>query len=94
MTELGITILVTIHQPRREMWNNCFDNVLLMCQGRPAFYGPPQKSIAFFKTTFKTRVEIMQMMSVSQNPADVIIDILSNPSLSVFVLSAYALSDE
>ena len=43
----GRTIIMTIHQPRSEIWS-LFDNIVLLSGGSPLFSGPSEKCLPFF----------------------------------------------
>ena len=47
LAETGRAVVVTIHQPRSEIFHS-FDKILLLCRGRVAFFGSPIKVWDFF----------------------------------------------
>ena len=47
MAGTGRAIVVTIHQPRSEIFH-AFDKILLLCKGRVAFFGSPFRVWDFF----------------------------------------------
>ncbi|KAF2661680.1 P-loop containing nucleoside triphosphate hydrolase protein [Lophiostoma macrostomum CBS 122681] len=65
----GRTIIVTIHQPRGEIYS-LFDNVILLTQGNAAYSGPVQDCLPYFTTLGH---EIPPFV----NPAEFIIDLVS-----------------
>ena len=48
MAGTGRAIVVTIHQPRSEIFH-AFDKILLLCNGQIAFFGSPVKVWEFFR---------------------------------------------
>ncbi|XP_065199289.1 protein white-like [Sycon ciliatum] len=47
MSEKGRTVLCTIHQPATEVFN-CFDELLLLAEGRTAYLGARSDAVAYF----------------------------------------------
>lgn len=47
LAETGRAIVITIHQPRSEIFHT-FDKMLLLCNGRVAFFGSPVMVWNFF----------------------------------------------
>ncbi len=66
----GRTVVMTIHQPRREAFH-LFDKLLLLSKGgKVAYFGPGRQA----KRYFQARSEVPP--STAQNPADYVIDVL------------------
>lgn len=65
----GRTIIVTIHQPRSEIWN-LFDNVVLLTRGNPAYAGSAKDCLAHF-------AKLGHEMPPFTNPAEYLIDVVS-----------------
>ncbi|KAF2746946.1 P-loop containing nucleoside triphosphate hydrolase protein [Sporormia fimetaria CBS 119925] len=65
----GRTIIVTIHQPRSEIWD-LFDNIILLSKGSPAYVGPAEKCLDYFAT-------LGYELPTFVNPAEFLIDIVS-----------------
>eukprot|EP00834_Sanchytrium_tribonematis_P000309 NODE_6_length_70510_cov_1.054395.p14 type:complete len:455 gc:universal NODE_6_length_70510_cov_1.054395:46270-44906(-) len=63
------TILLTIHQPRETIMD-LFDNVLLLSQGKPVFFGPTKNGIQHFSNLGHPCPRLT-------NPADHFIDIIT-----------------
>lgn len=63
----GRTIIVTIHQPRSEIWS-LFDHVLLLAGGSPLYSGPSINCLPYFK---QAGYEIPPFV----NPAEFLIDL-------------------
>lgn len=63
----GRTIIMTIHQPRSEIWN-LFDNLILLSQGCPLYSGPTNESLCWFEAQ---EFRMPQFM----NPAEFLVDI-------------------
>jgi ATP-binding cassette, subfamily G (WHITE), member 2, SNQ2 len=64
----GLSVITTIHQPSAEVFS-CFDNVLLLQDGRQAFFGDKQSSFEFFDG-----VEIQP----EENPAEFLLSSLQS----------------
>ena len=47
LAETGRAVVITIHQPRSEIFHS-FDKILLLCNGQVAFFGSPVKVWDFF----------------------------------------------
>lgn len=65
----GRTIIVTIHQPRSEIWS-LFDNVILLTKGNPAYAGNAKDCLPYF-------AELGHEMPPFTNPAEYLIDVVS-----------------
>jgi ABC-type multidrug transport system ATPase subunit len=65
----GRTIIVTIHQPRSEIWS-LFDNVILLTRGSPAYAGSAKECLSYF-------AKLGHEMPPFTNPAEHLIDIVS-----------------
>ncbi|TFK50026.1 P-loop containing nucleoside triphosphate hydrolase protein [Heliocybe sulcata] len=66
----GRTVIVTIHQPRSEIWATSFDDVLLLCGGRTVYTGPKDRLLP----TLEAAGEVAPLF---YNPADFALDIIS-----------------
>lgn len=69
ISRLGVTTITIIHQPREQIFNG-FDNLLLLGNGRQIYAGPTKEAPTYFSGIgfgFPPR----------ENPADVIIDIIT-----------------
>lgn len=65
----GRTIIVTIHQPRSEIWS-LFDNVILLTRGSPAYAGSAKECLDYF-------AKLGHEMPPFTNPAEHLIDVVS-----------------
>ncbi|KAF1931515.1 P-loop containing nucleoside triphosphate hydrolase protein [Didymella exigua CBS 183.55] len=65
----GRTIIVTIHQPRSEIWS-LFDNVILLTRGSPAYAGSAKDCLDYF-------AKLGHEMPPFTNPAEYLIDVVS-----------------
>ncbi|KAF2445524.1 P-loop containing nucleoside triphosphate hydrolase protein [Karstenula rhodostoma CBS 690.94] len=65
----GRTIIVTIHQPRSEIWS-LFDNIILLTRGKPAYAGSAQECLPYFQS-------LGHEMPPFTNPAEHLIDVVS-----------------
>lgn len=66
----GRTVIVTIHQPRSEIWAKSFDDVLLLSGGRTVYAGPKDHLLP----TLESAGEVAPLY---YNPADFALDIIS-----------------
>ncbi len=71
----GMTAVMSIHQPRREIWES-FDAVSVLFRGRTLFHGRPSACKEHFEAVFKTR------FSEASNPADCILDLLTSKKIT------------
>lgn len=67
LTKQGRTIIVTIHQPRSEIWG-LFDRILLLSGGSPLYSGPVSECLPHFESLGYT-------LPAFVNPAEHLIDI-------------------
>jgi ABC-type multidrug transport system ATPase subunit len=65
----GRTVIVTIHQPRSEIWD-LFDNVILLSRGKPAYAGSAKECLPYF-------AKLGHEMPPFTNPAEYLIDVVS-----------------
>ena len=65
----GRTVIVTIHQPRSEIWS-LFDNVILLTRGSPAYAGNAKGCLGYF-------TKLGHEMPPFTNPAEHLIDVVS-----------------
>lgn len=49
LAQSGRAIILTIHQPRIEIFH-MFDKILLICKGQVAYFGSPFKALNYFMT--------------------------------------------
>lgn len=68
--EFDIAVIATIHQPSSYLYSN-FDRVMLLSQGRTAFFGTPARSLEYFKAIGHTIPE-------HSNPAEFLLDVINN----------------
>lgn len=64
----GRTVVLTIHQPRANVFE-LFDAVMLLAAGRTMFFGPPSDAIAHF-------AKLGHNCPPLTNPADFLLDLL------------------
>ncbi|XP_055707480.1 protein white [Phlebotomus papatasi] len=69
LVEKGKTVILTIHQPSSELYS-MFDKLLLMADGRVAFFGTPSQATQFFTS-------IGRPCPPNYNPADHFIQVLA-----------------
>lgn len=72
-SDIGITVVAVIHQPRYEIFEQFDDLLLIAPGGLTAYQGPRELSVPYFE---KLRFYFESRM----NPADVLMDILSGKS--------------
>eukprot|EP00425_Heterocapsa_triquetra_P041907 CAMPEP_0195075524 /NCGR_PEP_ID=MMETSP0448-20130528/18379_1 /TAXON_ID=66468 /ORGANISM="Heterocapsa triquestra, Strain CCMP 448" /LENGTH=1151 /DNA_ID=CAMNT_0040107913 /DNA_START=69 /DNA_END=3524 /DNA_ORIENTATION=- len=70
MTELGMTVVMVIHQPRYSLFTLCDDVLLLGAGGRTAYLGPSEGAKAYFE-------DVGFQMPENENAADWLMDVLS-----------------
>lgn len=63
LAETGRAVVVTIHQPRSEIFHS-FDKILLLCNGQVAFFGSPIKVWDFFTDALDYEDESLVSMCV------------------------------
>ena len=85
----GYTILITIHQPRIEVWR-LFDEVIILATGRLCYQGPPDAAVSFFSHVVRHTNGGVFQLPEGFNPADVVIDFLAEPANQKTVSAAYA----
>ena len=85
----GYTILITIHQPRIEVWE-LFDEVMILATGRMCYQGPPGAAVAFLSHVVQDTNGGVLERPEGSNPADVVIDFLADPANQKIVSAAYA----
>ncbi|KAL1862889.1 hypothetical protein Daus18300_008218 [Diaporthe australafricana] len=67
LAEKGRTVIVTIHQPRSEIWG-LFDNLILLSRGSPVYSGPMAECLPWFEELgFRTPPFV--------NPAEHLVDL-------------------
>lgn len=74
IAELGVTVVMVIHQPRYDLFR-IMDELLLLSNGRLAYNGPTLKAQGHFNA-------LGLMTPANMNPADWMIDILCGQNLS------------
>ena len=73
----GRSVIMTIHQPRQEIFS-AFDSLLLMYRGSTAFFGDPLQG-ARYLAQFSSVIAGISIEHV-RNPGDVVIDVLNQKS--------------
>ncbi|KAF0972059.1 hypothetical protein FDP41_009755 [Naegleria fowleri] len=72
----NITVIMTIHQPRSDIFEK-LENLLLLTNGRVAYFGSTSKVCKYFKKiTFK--------MNENYNPADFVMDLITEDTHAIF----------
>jgi energy-coupling factor transporter ATP-binding protein EcfA2 len=67
LADRGRTIILTIHQPRSEIWN-LFDNLIIMSKGSPVFSGLRKMCMPYFES-------LGYRLPRFVNPAEFVIDV-------------------
>jgi ABC-type multidrug transport system ATPase subunit len=67
LTRKGRTIIVTLHQPRSEIWG-LFDHLILLTGGSPVYSGPTDSCLSYFEKLGYTLPSFV-------NPAEYLIDL-------------------
>ncbi|XP_065845243.1 uncharacterized protein [Oscarella lobularis] len=92
----GRMVLLTIHQPRLEIFH-MFDVILFLCQGQVAYYGAPMEAPALFLKAYhfaRLEGDAPTLEMANKNPADVIMDILGSERYRTAILDYYNRSYE
>ncbi|ORX95355.1 ABC transporter-like protein [Clohesyomyces aquaticus] len=71
----GRNVIITIHQPRSEIWS-LFDNIILLTKGSPAYAGKADECLSYF-------AGLGYELPPFVNPAEYLIDIVSVDNRSV-----------
>ena len=88
----GRVVVITIHQPRVEVWQ-MFDDLIILAQGKVAYQGSPAEAEKHFNTLFSADRALEQMKMVDElqgNPADAVLDVLSNAQRQTEACAIYA----
>eukprot|EP00117_Sycon_ciliatum_P004852 scpid3776/ scgid4617/ ABC transporter G family member 22; White-brown complex homolog protein 23 len=82
-------VIVTIHQPRLEIFH-MFDIIVLLCQGELAYYGSPEAAPELFANAICASLQDEDLAKkMDKNPADFIIDVLSNERYRKIIMEHY-----
>jgi ABC-type multidrug transport system ATPase subunit len=88
----GITILITIHQPRIEVWE-LFSNVMIVSKGSLVFYGTAARATSHFAALSElvegSGLAPTQFDDAAMNSADALIDFLNVPQVQRVAAIAY-----
>ena len=90
------TVIVTIHQPRLEIFH-LFNKIILLCRGQIAYHGVPEKAYEVFVNAHRAFAYTrgFKLPDIEKhNPADVIMDILGSKESRSAILSYYRLTEE
>ena len=90
------TVIVTIHQPRLEIFH-LFSKIILLCRGQIAYHGVPEKAYEVFVNAHRAFAYTrgFKLPDIEKhNPADVIMDILGSKESRSAILSYYRLTEE
>ena len=90
------TVIVTIHQPRFEIFH-LFSKIILLCRGQIAYHGAPEKAYEVFVNAHKSFAYTrgIKLPDIEKhNPADVIMDILGSKESRSAILTYYRLTEE
>jgi ABC-type multidrug transport system ATPase subunit len=68
--EEGMNVILTIHQPSREMFGRLDDLILISLGGRLAYYGDSARAADYFQHAGKVR------MAADRNPADFVMEFI------------------
>ncbi|XP_076830133.1 broad substrate specificity ATP-binding cassette transporter ABCG2d isoform X2 [Brachyhypopomus gauderio] len=75
MADDGCTIIMSVHQPRYSTYQ-FFDSLTLLANGRQVYHGPAHNALDYF-------ANIGYTCEVHNNPADYILDVLSDKSVAM-----------
>lgn len=99
VAESGRLVILTIHQPRLEIFH-LFHKILFLCDGQVAYYGEPSMAPEIFikayarATTKEYRLSEEAPKIDAKNPADTIMDLLNCPEARHAILDYYQGSGE
>ncbi|KAL9959098.1 hypothetical protein ACROYT_G036181 [Oculina patagonica] len=99
VAESGRLVILTIHQPRLEIFH-LFHKILLLCDGQVAYYGDPTVAPSIFLKAYiqSTTEEFRRSEDApnidAKNPADTIMDLLNCSQARRFILDYYQSSGE
>jgi ABC-type multidrug transport system ATPase subunit len=71
--EEDMTVILTIHQPGREIFCQLDDLLVVSWGGRPAYYGRTDRAVEYFEKVSGIK------MNTTQNPAEFIVDFVRDP---------------
>jgi energy-coupling factor transporter ATP-binding protein EcfA2 len=84
------TVIITIHQPRVEVWN-LFDQVVVLGDGRLCYQGIPDAAVSYLvHLFFKDDVVQKCMEDGCTNPADALLDLLHDHGHQVIAAAAFS----
>ncbi|KAJ7380372.1 hypothetical protein OS493_008824 [Desmophyllum pertusum] len=99
VAESGRLVILTIHQPRLEIFH-LFHKILLLCDGQVAYYGEPAMAPTLFLKAYlqSTTEEFRRSEDApnidAKNPADTIMDLLNCSQARRAILDYYQASGE
>ena len=79
MTERGVTVITTIHQPSSQIFQ-MFDKLLLLSNGEEVYFGKANRAIDYFD-------RLGFVLPIGWNPADYFLDIISSSNNSYYYYS-------
>jgi hypothetical protein len=80
------TVILTIHQPRLEIFH-MFHRLLLLSDGKIAYYGPSLDAYKSISNAFLSNETILN--DLHQNPADAIMDVLADVTMRKTIVKYY-----
>ena len=83
MAGTGRAVVVTIHQPRSEIFH-AFDKILLLCKGQVAFFGSPVKVWEFFRRALIMEKEL-EVCSVAESLSAVCVQFFRSVILATVI---------
>lgn len=79
--EAGKTVILAIHQPRREVWD-MFHHVCVLADGQIVYDGPPETSMPYLTGLLGQEIELMRLATRATNPADAVLDVFAKPHIA------------
>lgn len=70
LTRAGMTVVIILHQPRKEIFN-CLDSLLLLHRGKEIYQGPREDIRSYFES-------LGHVFTGNSNIADLVLDIISS----------------
>jgi ABC-type multidrug transport system ATPase subunit len=96
LTKSRRTIIMTIHQPRLEIFH-MFSKIVFLCEGQVAYFGKPALAYEVCTMALKKKLAAKNQVWLGledHNPADIIVDMLGNKKFRRILIEHYNESRE
>ena len=88
--DTGCVIVLSIHQPRVELWD-LFDDVMVLAAGSVCYRASPARALEALTTLMADQAAVHDIRVNNKNPADVLLDGLSDPLQQAIVVRMYTM---